>query len=59
MTNMIITMNQTQSTCPEVGGSSGKHLGPYTHLSTPTVVNCVWDQATWNLFLLILLFPDS
>ncbi|CAO2629553.1 P2X purinoceptor 4 [Lemmus lemmus] len=40
MTNMIITVNQTQSTCPEVGGSLGKPLtqAPHPHL---LLANCV------------------
>lgn len=54
MTNMIITVNQTQSTCPEVGGSLGKPLGaPHRQL---LVAKCV--QATWNLSVSIP-FPDS
>lgn len=54
MTNMIITVNQTQSTCPEVGGSLGKPLGaPHRRL---LVAKCV--QATRNLSVSIP-FPDS
>ena len=35
MTNMIVTMNQTQGLCPEVGSLLGKSLGSHTHLSVP------------------------
>ena len=33
MTNMVITMNQTQGLCPEVGSFLEKSLGPHTPLS--------------------------
>ncbi|XP_023589434.1 P2X purinoceptor 4-like [Trichechus manatus latirostris] len=35
MTNMIITMNQTQGICPEVGGFSGKSRGFAKYYTSP------------------------